>query len=373
MRNSSATQRRTCTAGDVSANARYRRAATTRDPATDAKVRPTDRLIADQINCEHTTMAAYPPQKIQRCQAAGATPPASNMPQPLPTRRLGRTELTPKALGLGCAPFGGSNVDDEQVIEATHRAIELGINFVDTSPLYQQSERRMGLALEGGWREKVYLQTKTGTHPDRAYQYSAEATQWSVENSLRLLKTDYFDSVLIHDPPDIEDPLSPGRALDVLLKMKDKGIVRHVGLGMRDHGAHRRAIESGLIDIVLTFLDYTLLDQSAARTTMPLARKHDVGLILASPLGMGRLTGKQPTDDPGVLAITEWCKPRNIDILHLALQFCLMAPIDGLVLTGPANQLEIEQTFEAATTAIDPDIWRRFKADFNIETYGNSP
>ena len=88
--------------------------------------------------------------------------------------------------------------------------------------------------------------------------------------------------------------LAPGQALDTLLEMKAEGVVRHIGAGVRSHEFHRELIETGHIDIILTFLDYTLLSQSAAETTLPLARQHDVGIILASPLGMGSLTGVEP-------------------------------------------------------------------------------
>jgi len=149
--------------------------------------------------------------------------------------------MTPAPLGLGCAYFGGEKSSDEETIAGTRRAIELGIDYVDTSPLYGESERRIGLALADGWRDRVYLQTKTGTHPTQRGDYSAAATRWSVENSLKLLGTDYLDSVLIHDPEDIEVPLAKDHALEELLRLKEQGIVRHVGLGVRDHALHRRA------------------------------------------------------------------------------------------------------------------------------------
>ncbi|MSS70237.1 MAG: aldo/keto reductase [Candidatus Latescibacteria bacterium] len=284
----------------------------------------------------------------------------------LETRRLGRTGMQPKALGLGCAWFGKADNTDRDTIEGVRRAIELGVDFLDTSPLYGESERRVGLALEGGWREKVHLQTKTGTHPSRRHDFSAEATRWSVENSLRLLKTDYFDSVLIHDPQDIEDPLAPGCALDELLKMKTEGIVRHIGLGVRQHAFHRRAIETGQIEIVLTYLDYTLLDQSVAQTTLPLAKERGVGVILASPLGMGKLAGPEPKDDPRAHAMWAWCKERGTSVRHLALQFCLAAPINGIVLSGPANRQQVEEVYEAATTEVPAEVWREFRAEFGV-------
>jgi aryl-alcohol dehydrogenase-like predicted oxidoreductase len=200
--------------------------------------------------------------------------------------------MTPCILSLGCAGFGGSKSSDRDTVEGVRRAIELGYDFVDTSAGYGDSERRVGLALEGGWRDRIYLETKVGTHPDRRGDYSATATRWSVENSLRLLKTEHLDSVLIHDPVDIEVPLVPGHCLDELVRLKQEGTIGHIGLGVRQHEFHRRAIETGQIEIVLTYLDYTLLDQSVALTTLPLARQRGIGIILASVFGMGLLGGR---------------------------------------------------------------------------------
>jgi aryl-alcohol dehydrogenase-like predicted oxidoreductase len=286
----------------------------------------------------------------------------------LEIRRFGRTEMRVRALGLGCAPFGEPRHTDQDAIEGIRRAIELGINFLDTSPLYGESERRVGLALEGGYRDAIYLETKIGTHPLRRGDYSAEATKWSVGNSLKLLKTDYLDSVLIHDPSDIEDPLGSGRCLDTLLKMKEEGIIGFVGLGVRSHAFHRRVIETGLADISLTYLDYTLLDQSAAQTVMPLAAKHDVGIILASILGSGggSLTGREPQGNSTAHAMWEWCRDHGVDVRHLAIQFCLAAPIGGMIMPGPGTKQHVEDCFRLATTELDPGIWRAFKAEFGV-------
>lgn len=281
-----------------------------------------------------------------------------------------------RALGLGCAFFGSQSVTDEDAYEGVRRAIDLGLNFVDTSPLYGESERRVGLALEDGYRERVYLQTKTGTHPERRQDYSADATRWSVENSLRLLKTDRFDSVLIHDPQDIGAPLEKGACLDELLKMKDEGLIDHIGIGCREHDHHRRAIETGHIDIVITFLDYTLLSQTAAKTTLLLAKKHDVGVILASPQGMGLLAGPEPDDEgeinryPGKEPVAHrmwtWARDYDVNIRRLALHFCLAADIDGLVIAGPANKQQVDEVIEAATTPVSEDVWQAFEAEFGV-------
>ena len=289
----------------------------------------------------------------------------------LETRRMGRTEMRPKSLALGAAWL--TQGTEAETIEAIHRAIELGIDFVDTYP--RHAEGRWGKALADGLRKKVYLQAKVSP-PGTDKDYSGETTRRSVENSLTELRTDYLDSVLIHDPITIEDPLGPGRALDELLEMKEEGKVRHIALGVRQHEFHRVAIETGHIEIVLTFLDYNLLDQSVAETTLPLAREHDVGIILASPLGMGSLTGVEPDIEteqrrhpgakPKAYQMWQWCQERGVNIRHLAMQFCLAAPVDGVVMVGPANTVQVEEAYEAATADVSTEIWHDFDAEFGV-------
>ena len=291
----------------------------------------------------------------------------------LETRRMGRTEMKPNALALGAAWIWQKS--DAEVIGAIRRGIELGINYIDTYPGH--AEHLWGEALSDGLREKVYLQAKVGTHPERRKDFSADGTRWSVTNSLKDLRTDYLDSVLIHDPNDMESVLAPGCALDTLVEMKAEGYIRHIGAGVRSHEFHKELIETGHIDIILTFLDYTLLSQSVAETTLPLARQHDVGIILASPLGMGSLTGaepkvederrRNPDAEPKAYRMWKWCQERGINIRHLAMQFCLAAPIEGVVMFGPADKAQVEDGYEAATADIPEDIWEAFEAEFGIK------
>ena len=305
----------------------------------------------------------------------------------LEIRRLGRTEMRPKALGLGGGYLGDPDRPDSEAVETIHEAIERGINFVDTSPEYGVSESRVGVALTGGWREKVYLQTKVGSHPRFLRDFSKEATTWSLENSFKLLRTDYVDSVLIHGPRyDIESPLN--ECLDVLVDWKARKRIGHIGIGVRQPEFHKRAIETGEMDIVLSFLDYTLLSQSLADTTIPLALEHDVGIILGSPLVASLLAGPEPkidveTDtltpaavggptDPSALLsahrMWEWCNRRGLNIRDLAIQFALQAPVkgNGIVLTGPSNLKEFDEVYQSATKEIPENVWEDFKNEFGI-------
>ena len=145
----------------------------------------------------------------------------------LPRRNMGRTGMQPRALGMGAAFVGASG--EAETIATIERALDLGIDYFDSYA--GRNEDRWGKALAGVERSSYYMQAKVGPHPERPKDFSAEATRWSVEQSLQSIRVDYLDAVLVHDPPDIADPLGPGRAFDELQKMKEEGLVRHIGLG----------------------------------------------------------------------------------------------------------------------------------------------
>jgi aryl-alcohol dehydrogenase-like predicted oxidoreductase len=142
-------------------------------------------------------------------------------------------EIEVTRLALGGDGLGGSlgHVKEADGVAAVQRALELGIRWLDTSPFYNDSERRIGIALRGVPRELYVLSTRAGTHPDRFRQYSADAFYGSVANSLTLLGTDFLDICLIHDPLPQHMPqlLGPGGGLEALVELKRQGVVRAVG------------------------------------------------------------------------------------------------------------------------------------------------
>ena len=180
-----------------------------------------------------------------------------------------------------------------------------------------------------------------------------------------------------------------------MVDWKAKGRIGALGFGVRQPEYHRRAIETGEIDIVLSYLDYTLLSQSIAETTIPLALENDVGILLGSPLGGSMLAGPEPlteegTDqthdgdgnlvpatiggptDPSTVSRAhqtwEWCESRGLNIRDLAMQFALNAPVkgNGIVLTGSANPREFDEAFASATTEVPEIVWQEFEAAFGV-------
>lgn len=293
----------------------------------------------------------------------------------LPRRRLGKSGLEVPALGLGGAGIGGvwGDVSEREAIEAVQYAVAQGVTYIDTDASYGDSERRIGLALADGLREKVVLSTKTGTHPDRPQDYSWEGTVWNVENSLRVLKTDWLDLVLVHDPHDMTPVLARRGALAALQDWKRQGVIGSVGLGQRDHEYHRQAIEAGLVDVILTYKDYNPIRTTAAEWLLPLAARHDVGVINGSPLAMGLLTGENPdrvnarvhAPDEEVEAarkLYDWCQKRDVPEKAVVLQFCLRQPLVHCTLTGAKTVREIEQDLKAATMPLPDGLWDELAA-----------
>ncbi len=296
----------------------------------------------------------------------------STQTHPLPLRRLGRTELAVTCLGMGGAGLGRGDVTDDEAVVAVHRAIDLGINYLDTAPLYGESERRVGLALANGWREKIYLATKTGTHPEWRGDYTGAGTRRSVENSLRLLGTDYLDVCLVHDPDSMDPVVAKGGALDELQRMREEGLIKFIGLGVRQHEFHKIAIETGVVDVILTYLDYTLLSQTANEWLLPLAAANDIGVINGSPIAMGLLSGVEPDvsvkrphldgrDAEKAHRLWQWSGDNDLNVLNLAIQFCFRQPRIAMNLTGAKNAMEVEQNFAAATTPVSEDVWEQIE------------
>jgi aryl-alcohol dehydrogenase-like predicted oxidoreductase len=287
-------------------------------------------------------------------------------------------------------------VPDELAVETVHRALDLGVNLIDTSPLYPprgergESERRIGLALEkwydrGGSREDLVLSTKAGTRTD-PYDYSAEAIRQSVNTSLDLLRTEYLDIVHVHDPPDLEPVLGSGGALEALQELANEGVVGSVGLGVREHELHRELIERDAIDVSLVYRDYNLLDQSAT-DLLDLAETHDVGVLNGMVIMRGLLGGEDPrevarrireegdesspyfpSDSEVELArrLWEWARERDIDLLELNLQYCLRDPRIGSVLLGGATPDQVERDVATAADPMPEALWDEFRTDFDI-------
>ena len=296
----------------------------------------------------------------------------------IPLRPFGGTGIAVSALGVGGFlgllddPSAADTDCEAAAVAAVRTAVDLGVRYFDTSPAYGngRAERHLGLGLadlSSDEREALVVSTKVGTHPDRRHQY--DAVRWSLERSLELLFCDRVDIVYVHDPASDEHMdriLAPGGAVDALTDMRQQGVIRAIGLGVRNHRFLRRAIDSGRFDAILPSYDYHPL-RSTARALMEEAAR-GLGVASASPYNAGLLAGidldeaarRRPPRDADLeraRQLLQWCRRRSIDLGVLAVQFVLRCDSAHTVLVGPRTADEVADNVRHAVTELADDTW----------------
>ena len=301
----------------------------------------------------------------------------------LSRRRLGRTGMLVSPIGLGGAHLGrvsGQQLDERRAVATVHRALELGVNLIDTSPMYGPSEEFIGVALRewraaGGRREELVISSKSGFVERGVMDYSGAWTRRSIERSLARLGTGYLDVALVHDPTDLDPVFAPGGALEALEEMKAEGTIRAVGLGVRNRPLHLRAIASGRFDVSLTHCDFNLIDRGAAHDLLPSAAAHDVGVLNGAAVMLGLLSGADPREVARSLggfasprrlaravALWEWAQERKVSLLAVNLQLCLREQRIASTLVGARAPAEIEADLAAATAELPANTWDDLRA-----------
>ena len=310
----------------------------------------------------------------------------NTLSHPLPRRRLGKTNLDIPVIPFGTQGFGNhfGFVTDEEAIALVKHAVALGVNHFDCARCYGDSVRKLGLALQEIPRTDVIITGRLCCHSAAQWgfygegepDYSAERVIRDVEDQLNMLGTDYFDGVLIHDPLQMDPTLAKNGTLAGLLQLKSQGLVHHVGYGMRPHDFHCKAIASGDVDFLLCFNDYNLIRQTAADTLLPMAVAADIGVMNGWSILRGLLTGvdidqamargryKNDADVDGARKLFQWCQREDVDLLQLAIQFCLKEKrIHGNPI-GSLNVAQLEANVWAASTPLDEKVWAKFGCEF---------
>lgn len=213
-------------------------------------------------------------------------------------RPLGRTGLLVSPVGLGTVKFGRNEnlkypapfdlPDDAQVAALLRGALDLGVNVLDTAPAYGTSEERIG-ALLPGRREDWILITKCGesfSHGRSTWDFSPEATVRSVENSLRRLRTDRLDVVLVHSDGRDREIVETLGTLDALADLKARGLIRASGMSTKSPEGGLAAL--GRCDVVMITLN---LRERADAVVAEAAGKTGAGVLVKKALLSGRLEG----------------------------------------------------------------------------------
>jgi aryl-alcohol dehydrogenase-like predicted oxidoreductase len=257
----------------------------------------------------------------------------------LRTTPLGNTGLEITRVGFGAWAIGGGGergwgpqADDES-IAAIHRALELGVNWIDTAAAYGfgRSERVVGQAL-AAIDERPYVFTKASLLDDGTrhirHVLKRDSILREAEASLQRLGVDAIDLYQIHWPIPDED-IEEGWA--AMAELKDRGLVRHIGVSNFSTGQLRRIQSIAPVETIQP--PYSLIDRAAEAEILPLAQRDGIGVIVYSPMGSGLLTGAMTRARIATLPADDW-RSRDVRFAgpqlsgHLALATRLRAVAD---------------------------------------------
>jgi D-threo-aldose 1-dehydrogenase len=301
------------------------------------------------------------------------------MTEALPTAHVGRSALTVSRLGLGTAPLTGKNgaIPEAQSIETIHAALQAGITFIDTAPLYGagRSEQRLGAALAGVPRARYVLSTKVGrlVQPDGSivFDFSRDGILRSVEESLKRLRLDRVDVLLVHDPDD-HLPQALEFAFPALLELRAQGVIGAIGAGMNQWQMEDQIAENVDVDCFLLAGRYTLLEQTALEF-LSRCQKRGIGVFLGGVynsgiLAMGARPGATYNYAPPPPAIVEQverieaiCTRYNVPLHRAAAQFALAHPAVTAVVLGAVVPAEVIANRDALFAPIPAELWAELR------------
>lgn len=312
-------------------------------------------------------------------------------------------------MGFGGAPLGNlyREVTDDDAQAALQAAFDAGIRYFDTAPQYGLgiSERRFGEALARFGRDNVQLSTKIGrllldcephevtpeafvNVPQKriVFDYTYDGVMRSYEASRERINVSNADILLVHDvcvfsqgSQEQSDAkvreLFDGGGYRALCELKDAGDVAAIGAGVNEWQVCEKLLGLGDFDGFLLAGRYTLLEQEALESFLPLCEKRDVGIILGGPYNSGILaTGPvegakynyaeaPPEIIDRVRRIEAVCKSHDTPLIAAALQFVLGHPCVKTVIPGAVSAAEVKANVEVLETPIPAGLWSDLKAE----------
>ncbi len=326
---------------------------------------------------------------------------------PLPTRKLGRANISVSTLGLGTAPLGDlwDVVNEAEAGALLNDAWDGGVRYFDTSPWYGkgQAEHRVGRAFYRKPRNEFVISSKIGRllrRPlkpgpfehgewlgglefDAVFDYSYDGVMRSFEDSLQRLGINRIDVLLIHDldtwhfkteakvGPYMNQLYTSGwRALEAL---RDQGVIKGIGAGFNTMGTIPRYLDLFDMDFFLIAMRYTLLEQDVLDYEFERCAERGVGIVVGGTYNSGILaTGAAPNAmhnyEPASPEILERvrrmeavCQRHGVPLAAAALQFPLGHPIVASVIPGAITRAQVAQNLAAFRHPIPADLWAELK------------
>lgn len=286
------------------------------------------------------------------------------------TRPLGNTGIDLPILSFGASSLGAEfrTITLDEAMLSTKTAIELGMNFIDTSPFYGRgmSEIMLGLGLRGILRDSYLLGTKLGRYSDVHFDFSPKRVEESVHVSLQRLGTDYLDVLLLHDVEFVPLAQIWEETMPAVLKLKKQGKVRAIGFSCYPMKTFHTVLDhvENEIDCVLSYNRYTLQNTSFTDELLTRLEAKGIGAMNAGPFSARLLTNaplpewlKEPEQvKEAARAAARLCESRGVDIAQLALQFSCEHPGLATTIAGSANPANIRKWAEWLQLPIDREL-----------------
>jgi L-galactose dehydrogenase len=270
------------------------------------------------------------------------------------TRPLGNTGLHLPILSFGASSLGQEfrQVDLNEALRSVHVALDLGMNFIDTSPFYGRgmSEVLLGVALRGIPRDRYLLGTKLGRYSGTHFDFSARRVAESVDISLERMGVEHLDIILCHDIEFVDMHQIVEETLPALRKVQEQGKVRFVGISGYPMKIFKFVLDHTDLDVILSYNHYTLQNTMLA-DLVPLLQAKGVGIMNAAPFSARLLTNQPlpkwhkatPLVREAAKRAAEHCAKKGVDIAKLAVQYSIANRDMATCIVGSANPENVKK------------------------------
>jgi aryl-alcohol dehydrogenase-like predicted oxidoreductase len=278
---------------------------------------------------------------------------------------LGATGLELPVLSFGASSLGAEfrSVQIDEVFESVRVALELGLNFIDTSPFYGRgmSEVLLGIALRDVPRDQYTLCSKLGRYDVGHFDFSAKRVVESVDVSLHRLGTDHLDIMLCHDIEFVPLQQIVEETLPALRRIQQSGKVRFVGISGYPMKIFDVISSQAELDCILSYNQYTLQNTTLADDLIPKLKAKNIGIMNGGPFSARLLTNATlPVwfrDPKNVQAAAKeaalYCQKQGVDIAQLALQFSCANKDITTTIAGSANPSNIRKWVQWLESPVD--------------------
>lgn len=283
-------------------------------------------------------------------------------------RILGKTGLELPILSFGASSLGAEfrSVQLDEIFESVRVALELGLNFIDTSPFYGRgmSEVLLGIALREVPRDQYTLCSKLGRYDVGHFDFSAKRVAESVDVSLHRLGTDHLDIILCHDIEFVPLQQIIDETLPTLRRIQQSGKVRYVGISGYPMKIFDVVSSQSELDCILSYNQYTLQNTRLADELVPKLKAKNIGIMNGGPFAARLLTNatlpvwfRDPKEvQAAARRAAEYCQSRGVDIAQLALQFSCANPDMATTIAGSANPNNIRKWVQWLEAPVDTEL-----------------